>query len=70
VSNAQLIKELKKKAAGQAAARPGSEKDSAEITAAIAEGRELAEELQRMAATAQALAEKLQTRTAAQASAD
>jgi two-component system NtrC family sensor kinase len=70
VSNAQLIEELKKKAAGQPAASPEPDKDSAEITAAISEGRELAQELQRMATTAQALAEKLQARTAARASAD
>jgi GAF domain-containing protein len=63
VSNAQLIQELKNKVASQSSPSPGSDTGAPETGAAIAEGRELAQELQKMAATAQALAEKLQTRT-------
>lgn len=69
VSNAQLIVELRE-AAGQPATSPAPDKPSAEIAAAVAEGRELAKELQKMAATAQALAEKLQSHPGIREAAD
>jgi two-component system, NtrC family, sensor kinase len=69
VSNAQIIEELRSKVSAEPASPPAPDKDSEEVAAVINEGRELARELQKMAATAQALAEKLQARTGARGAA-